>query len=154
MVISSLTEQAASPLIGVSMGVVIASALGFAQNTFNPPPVGLEVVNVEYVEIDGRGYIQQQIESLSGKPLSAVWVASITRTNPYGAHSVLCSGTGGAQQPGVYNGSVDTYSLDDWTGDVCSDTVLRPGDVAEATWTYENENGQRVTIGTTVEIGG
>ncbi len=138
-------------LAGGVVGLAIAATYFVADSTLNPEEIHLEIARAEYVEIDGVGHITQQLVSGSGKPIPAVWAAAITRVNDFGVSSVLCSGTGGEERPGIYNGAVDTYNLDDWTGDTCADTRLGPNDFAEATWTYVNEYGLRVTIGVVIK---
>lgn len=138
--------------IGAIAGLAGTSAYIAAQNAYVPQRIHLEVAQVEYIEIDNLGYMRQKIVSASGDPVPAVWTVSITRVDDRGASHVLCSGSGGAESPGQYNGDVDTYTLDDWTGSTCQDSRLRKGDFAEATWTYKNEHGILVTIGTKIEV--
>lgn len=138
--------------VGAISGLSVAIAYLVAQDAYTPEHISLSVAQAEYVEIGGVGHIRQQIVSSSGDPVPAIWSASITRKDKVGASYVLCSGTGGSEQPGQYSGDVDLYNLDEWTGDDCSDKVMRPGDIAEATWTYVNEYGLSVTIGTEVRL--
>lgn len=138
-------------IIGAVSGLSLAVAFLLFEDAYKPDPIHLEVATAEYLEIEGRGHIKQQIFSVSGKPVPAVWSASITRVDQYGVSTPLCSGTGGPDKPGQYNGAIDIYDLNEWTGDDCRDTVMRPGDIAEATWTYTNEYGVTVTIGTVIK---
>lgn len=137
---------------GALSGLSLAAAYLVAHDAYEPEPIHLEVAKAEYVEIDGIGHMRQQIVSTSGKPVPAVWTASITRLDARGAGHVLCSGTGGENRPGQYNGDIEVYDLSEWTGDDCSDSTLSKGDFAEATWTYVNEYGVTVTIGTKIEV--
>ena len=137
-------------ITGAASGVSLAVAYLLAESAYNPEPMYLEVVQAKYVQIDGVGHILQQVDSSTGDPIPAIWTASITRRDENGVSQLLCSGTGGPDQPGNYAGDIDIYSLDEWTGDDCPFDTMSEQDFAEVSWTYTDENGLSITIGTTI----
>lgn len=96
-----------------------------------PEPYGLQLASLEYKE----GKFHQKITPINAKVVRADWAAKITRD---GKH--LCSG--GATAP--YEGKMLSMTPSQWTGDNCPS--LKKGDVAFASWTYENVNGKNITI--------
>jgi len=136
--------------------VLALSAIMGINTSFNfinqPSKISLEITQLEYVLVDGKGAFRQQISSLTGKPVSGAWSVQITRTLKNGASKEMCSGNSDPGKLSTYSGDIDIWLLDDWTGDDCPD-VLLPGDRAEVLWTYTNEHGIRTNIGTTYTIG-
>lgn len=129
---TGVVTKALAAMIGLSIG---ASTMG----VFTKPERRL---SLDYLAFDyGTGAVQQR---LSGG-VTAEWTASVLR---YGETTeILCRGSNKPDQPGTYNGALQTWSLDDWTGGDCPDaSLLKPGDVLVAAWTYEAEDGQKTTI--------
>ena len=118
--------------IGLAAGSALAAGYLTVDTQMNPPRRYLEVAIAEYVEIDGIGHIRQQIIPSISESMSADWAASITRVLPNGASVLLCTGSSAPEEPGIYSGDVDIWSLSDWTGGSCPDDRMRPGDRAEA----------------------
>lgn len=102
----------------------------------------LDLGALEYVEINGIGYVRQQVVSTDDTIIPARWQAAIERQEN-GTTRLLCTGSGF----GNYNGEISTWSLDDWTGDDCPEAKAEVGDIFEVSWTYENTYGYSVTIG-------
>jgi hypothetical protein len=96
-----------------------------------PSPYGLQLVSLEYRE----GNFHQKVVPINAKVVRAKWAAKISRN---GTH--LCSG--GSEAP--YDGKSLSMTASQWTGDDCP--ALKTGDVAFASWTYENVDGKNITI--------
>lgn len=124
------------------VGVIslFAGAGGYdaAKNVFSDPkPYGLQFVSLEYR--DGR--FTQDIRVLNADAVRAEWAAKIMRGT-----DILCAGGGTS----TYQGKLVTMAPDVWVGDNCP--PLEAGDMAFASWTYENVNGKNVTISGELEI--
>lgn len=144
-------DEWARDTIGVAVWVIVGLmfalvAMFFAPFVLNKPkPTHLTLAKLEYTEIDGVGYMTQHVVP-AANAVTADWFATVTRVT-MGISTVLCKGGG----RGIYDGTPDTYSLDEWTGDDCPD-VLQPGDRPEVSWTYINQFGERETLSRTLII--
>lgn len=131
---------------GIITTGVVGLAVGFSlvwtgADFAKTPERHLDVADLSYVVLEGKGHVRQQIVSTEG-PISADWRASIQRRTPIGGDEVLCAGSG----EGNYSGEVSIWDLDTWTGDDCPE-VANIGDIFEVSWTYINAYGFRVSIG-------
>ncbi len=134
--------------VNTLIGGAVLAGVGYLVTSplFNATPIGLDIAQLEYLEIEGKGYFRQQINSVSGDPVPAAWAVQITRVDENGVSEQLCAGRSSPERPGSYSGEVDTWSLDDWVGDDCPD-VLQNGDVAEVSWSYTNNYETLATLG-------
>lgn len=96
-----------------------------------PEPYGAQLVSLAYQ----NGKFIQHIKPINTDAIRMKWAAKIERNG-----EIICSG-----------GNVSTYlnkpslmTPNTWTGDDCP--VLKNGDVAYASWTYETVDGYNVTI--------
>jgi hypothetical protein len=125
-----------------AIGLVVASGANFTAEAINPAAKGLAVKEVWFK--DGKFY--QRIASASGQPMSGEWDAEIYRVSSDGASMQLCAGSG----IGVYSGELKSYTPDGWTLDYCP--PILPGDIAEASWSFRNEEGIYQSVGVQFEI--
>ena len=91
------------------------------------------------------GYFSQRVGPIGSGTMSGKWTAEVNRIDN-GVTKQLCAGSG----VGNYSGDKDVYTADDWTGANCP--TLLPGDIAEATWTFDDENGAKQSIAATIHI--
>ena len=146
MVIDYISNLPFGAIAGGLIGLALGSGFNEVSDAVNPEVPHLEVAQVAYLEFDGMGAVRQQIISTGSAPIPAEWTVQITRRDG-GVDSELCVGSGF----GNYHGEINTFLLDEWAGADCPDR-LQEGDTAEVTWTYLNEFGLRVSIGTVLKI--
>ena len=114
----------------VGLGFVAFLGVSGAADLVAPPPLGL---SLEYLSFNGSDFTQE-VTPTGASGIAARWAAEISRIS--GGRTIqLCAGDG----VGIYKGTVDTYSPDDWTGDTCP--PLKNGDIAEAVWTFTDSDG-------------
>ena len=97
----------------------------------------LEFVSLEY---DGNNFIQN-VQPRGATVVRGKWAAKITRDGEW-----LCGGGGIAP----YEGKVLKMTPTVWAGSDCPE--LMSGDIAKASWTYEDVNNRNVTISTELII--
>lgn len=130
-----------SSFAAAGIGLAVAFGADFTADQVNPPPRSLLIEELSY----SNGHFTQKITPTVGAAMPAKWAAEVVRVVD-GVTYQLCAGSG----DGVYNGTTDTYTASDWTGDDCP--ALMPGDRGEAVWTFTDENGLQQSIGAILNL--
>lgn len=131
-----------TPFTALAAGV--AAYLGFSLTTDVVQLAAPRTLTLNYLRLNDDGTVTQQ---LSGG-VAADWSVRVHRVEN-GVSTILCAGKGSV--PGVYTGSTDTWTMNEWVGDDCPD--LAPGDEAFAAWEYVNDTGTPVTVIGTIVVG-
>jgi len=103
-----------------------------------PKPYGLQLQELSYVD----GDIHQLVVPINAEAVPAVWASKISR-----GERILCYG--GAKSN--YDGVKHIFTPSEWTGGDCPE--LQPGDIASASWSYQDVNGKTITLSGNVIIG-
>lgn len=127
------------PAVAISMGVTAFSffagigTVDVIQNIHKEPePYRLDLLVLEYSK--DEGLIHQHVAPVNIKSVGARWASKISRDG-----HIICSGGGKSN----YDGTAHVFTPSEWTGDDCPE--LQAGDIASASWTYENINGFNTT---------
>lgn len=144
-------------MVAAAGGLSAVLALGAADEALNPPARHLVVAHLSYDAVAGT--FTQEVGPIEGEAMSATWSVQIGRVIN-GVTQQLCAGssasislyTGQPWGPGIYDGTRDTYSVDDWVGSECP--ALQPGDIAQAAWEYHNSHGLKQSTSVIYVVGG
>lgn len=126
---SMFTHAAAAvALTGIIVGAV-QGGIALVEDIVSPaPPRALVLIEIGYED----GKIRQLIKPQGADAIVGKWSAKISR-----GEGNLCAGGGWSN----YTGKPYAGTPSKWTGAQCPE--LQPGDVASATWEWDDADGHR-----------